>query len=87
MRLVVLASCSLLGSTILLRAATIGLVVQSRQLTRSICSISARSFTQPVRIAASTGGVSAAWLASLGLVGWSISDFSVGFGLKKEIVR
>ena len=69
MRLVVLATCSLLGSTVLLGPATIGLVVQSHQLTHSIWPMTARFFTQPVRTAATAGGVSAAWLASLGLVG------------------
>ena len=77
MRLVVLAAWTLLGSTILLGAASIGLVVRSPQPTRSIWTIAARFFTQPIRTAASTGGVSAAWLASLGLVGWGISDFVV----------
>ena len=77
MRLVVLAACTLLGSTILLVTATIGLVVRSHQPTRSIWAITARGFTQPIRTAATSGGVSAAWLASLGLVGWGISDFVV----------
>ena len=77
MRLVVLASWTLLGSTILLRTATIGLVVRSRQPARSIWAITARGYTQPASTAATTGGLSAAWLASLGLVGCSISDFAV----------
>ena len=76
MRLVVLATCTVLSSAILLRTAAIGLVVQSHQLTRSIWAMSARGYTQPLRTAAAAGGVSAAWLASLGLVGCSISDFS-----------
>ena len=79
MRLVFLATCTLLGSTLLLGTATIGLVVQSHQPTRSICTITARYYTQPVRTTATTGGVSAAWLASLGLVGCSISDFDYCF--------
>ena len=77
MRLVVLASWTVLSSTLFLGTATIGLVVRPHQPTRSIWTISARHYTQPLRTAATTGGASAAWLASLGLVGCFISDFVV----------
>ena len=49
--------------------------------------MTARNYTQPISTIATTGGLSAAWLASLGLVGCSISDFSVEFELKKREIE